>query len=391
MFRIAQEALANVERHSRATALPGAVVVRGDRRMLEVRDDGRGFASGQRRAPRQLRHPRHAGAGRQHRRHPRRRQHRGRRHHHPLPPPASPRPPPERPVTCRSMPVRLLLADDHPMLARRPAPLAHRGGLRGRGRGLRRLRGHRPGRRAAARGRADGRHHAQLRRGRGDPPHPGQPPRRAGRDADHARRQGRPPAGARGRGVGLPGEGLLARRDRRGHHHGRRRATDLSPSLAASMLGRGAPARRARHRGCRAGRHQARGGGAPAHRRRVQHRARWPSASTSARRRSRTTWPRSTRSSMPGTAPRPCSRPCGWASSTWARACTPRRRRRWPRRCPSGRRSLDAVAAAAAEIAEGAEAHQGDEGQEEGTLLDRGWRPGRRGRGGDRVGAGCPS
>ncbi|WP_325593606.1 hypothetical protein [Iamia sp.] len=41
-------------------------------------------------------------------------------------------------------------------------------------------------------------------------------------------------------------------------------------------------------------------------------------SSASARRRSRTTWRRSTRSSTPATAPRPCSKRCGWASSASA-------------------------------------------------------------------------
>ena len=92
--------------------------------------------------------------------------------------------------------------------------------------------------------------------------------------------------------------------------------TVLSPQLAASMLDEVRKLDQPRtHRGG-AGRHQARGGGPPAHRRRLLDPRGGRAPLHLARRRSRTTWRRSTRSSTPATAPRPCSRPCAWASST---------------------------------------------------------------------------
>ena len=70
MWRIAQEALTNVERHAQATAVRVAVALR--RRVappLDVTDNGVGFPTGPSRPPRLLRHARHAGAGVEHRRH----------------------------------------------------------------------------------------------------------------------------------------------------------------------------------------------------------------------------------------------------------------------------------------------------------------------------------
>jgi len=43
LYRIAQESLANVERHSRATLVKVSIHLRGDAVCLEIRDDGRGF------------------------------------------------------------------------------------------------------------------------------------------------------------------------------------------------------------------------------------------------------------------------------------------------------------------------------------------------------------
>ena len=143
LWRIAQEAVTNVERHARATQVTISWRCDGTDARLEVADDGIGFPVGQGRAARQLRPPRHAGAGRQHRRHPRRRLRAGPGHAGTLHP--------RRPVTTRESTRRWRWHGDDPGAAgRRPphaprgaAPLADRGGLRHRRRGRERRAGRR--------------------------------------------------------------------------------------------------------------------------------------------------------------------------------------------------------------------------------------------------------
>ena len=68
--------------------------------------------------------------------------------------------------------IRLMLADDHRMLREGPASVDDRPGVRRGGRGPRRRGGHPAGPRAAPRGHPHGRHHARGRRRRGHPPDP---------------------------------------------------------------------------------------------------------------------------------------------------------------------------------------------------------------------------
>jgi signal transduction histidine kinase len=50
LFRIAQEALTNVARHSEATAVEMELVPRGENVMLAIRDNGHGFETAERRS-----------------------------------------------------------------------------------------------------------------------------------------------------------------------------------------------------------------------------------------------------------------------------------------------------------------------------------------------------
>ena len=91
--------------------------------------------------------------------------------------------------------------------------------------------------------------------------------------------------------------------------------TALSPQLAASDARRGPPARPPAPPRRTASSLVARRRSSSSSPTGAPH-PRWPRSCTSARRRSRTTWRRSTRSSTHATAPRPSSRPCAWASSS---------------------------------------------------------------------------
>ena len=80
LWRIAQEAITNVERHARATHLRVRWKCDGRSAQLTVADDGRGFPVERAPPGRLLRPHRHAGAGQRHRRHPARRVRALRRH-----------------------------------------------------------------------------------------------------------------------------------------------------------------------------------------------------------------------------------------------------------------------------------------------------------------------
>ncbi len=69
MWRIAQEALVNVERHAEASKARVVWRCNGRSAALEVLDNGKGFPVGEGRPPRLLRDPRDAGTRLQHRRH----------------------------------------------------------------------------------------------------------------------------------------------------------------------------------------------------------------------------------------------------------------------------------------------------------------------------------
>ena len=82
LWRISQEALGNVERHAKATALDVTWTCDGRHGRLVIADDGAGFDPGgvDHRRPQHVGHDRHAGAGQRHRRPPDRRLPARRRH-----------------------------------------------------------------------------------------------------------------------------------------------------------------------------------------------------------------------------------------------------------------------------------------------------------------------
>ena len=244
MWRIAQEAITNVERHARATQI--TITWRCDG--TEGRAGGgrrrHRLPGGPRRPPRLLRPDGHARTSRQHRRHPRRRLrawpgHAGTLH-------------PRRPLSELGPTWRLHRDDPRPAgrrppdAARRAAPVAHGGGVRDRRRGRERRAGRADGRRARARRRADGRVDAGDGRRRGHPPHRRLGHEHPGDHAHHARR----PGGARRRHprrrLRLPGQGLLHRGDRRRHPDGAAgRHRPVTPA-GGDDARRGPPPRRAR-------------------------------------------------------------------------------------------------------------------------------------------------
>ncbi len=274
LLRTAQEALANVARHSGASRAGLTLSFMGDVVTLDVRDDGVGFSvrGGFHRRRLGLRPHRHAPARGARRRVARHRVGAGRRHRalgagarrsppalrrhrlHEPGPPDHRRRPPRRPRR-------------HSRHAR------GRSGARRRRRGIRRGRGPRPHRVAEARCRPDGPAHARPRRS-GNHPNAGRAGLgRARARADDLRHRQRRRAGARGRRDRLPAQGLPARGARPRHPRSSARRD------GAGAVGRDAPGEpasgarprrteRPRARGAhidRPGRDEPRGGGAPVH------------------------------------------------------------------------------------------------------------------------------